>query len=75
MELWTFAFQHAVDKWNNTPKRTLEYNTPNEVFSGMNTKQSSKSTTFKDFHPFGCPVYVLNNSLVDGGHAPKWHPH
>eukprot|EP00957_Ditylum_brightwellii_P044128 3348432-Ditylum_brightwellii.AAC.1 len=75
MELWTFAFQHVVDQWNNTPKRNLEYKTPNEVFSGISARQSGKSTIFKDLQPFGCPVYVLDKCLADGGHAPKWHPH
>eukprot|EP00957_Ditylum_brightwellii_P057948 4393574-Ditylum_brightwellii.AAC.1 len=75
MELWTFAFQYVVDQWNKTPKRNLEYKTLNEVFSDLRTRQSRKSATVNNFHPFGCPVYVLEKPLVDGGHAPKWYPH
>ena len=34
MELWTFAVQHVVTKWNNTPRLDLDYRTPGEIFNG-----------------------------------------
>ena len=74
MELWTFAFQHAVDQWNSSPKRELQYRTPDEVFSGLTSRQNSKNTTFQTFHPFGCPVYDLDKSLADGASIPKYKP-
>eukprot|EP00957_Ditylum_brightwellii_P007003 530236-Ditylum_brightwellii.AAC.1 len=74
MELWTFTFQHVIDQWNSSPKKDLQYRTPNEVFSELTTRQHSKNITFKDFHPSGCPVYVLDKSSADGASAPKWNP-
>ena len=29
MELWTYAFRHVVTQWNNTPRKYLQYKTPN----------------------------------------------
>ena len=29
---------------------------------------------FKHLHPFGCPVYVLDNNLQSGKSLPKWKP-
>eukprot|EP00957_Ditylum_brightwellii_P133214 10156992-Ditylum_brightwellii.AAC.1 len=60
----------------------MEFNTqkgvklpyPDEVFTGMTKRTKSKSDTFRIFHPFGCPVYVLDKRLADGSSAPKWNP-
>eukprot|EP00957_Ditylum_brightwellii_P162772 12395286-Ditylum_brightwellii.AAC.1 len=30
-----FVFRHAVDNWNSTPTKALEYRTLDEVFSGL----------------------------------------
>ena len=30
MELWTYEFRHIVTQWNNTPRKDLEYKTPDE---------------------------------------------
>eukprot|EP00957_Ditylum_brightwellii_P187756 14296323-Ditylum_brightwellii.AAC.1 len=66
---------NAIDQWNATPKRSLQYRTPNEVLLGLSKRQTNKHTTFKDFHPFDCPVYVLDISLADDAHVCKWKPH
>jgi hypothetical protein len=28
----------------------------------------------KNFHPFGCPVYILDSRLASGNSIPKWQP-
>ena len=30
MEMWTYAFRHIVTQWINTPRRDLEYKTPDK---------------------------------------------
>ena len=72
MELWTFAMRHVVTQWNATPRKDLKWLTPDEVFNGMGKRLKKNSTQFKHFHPFGCPVYVLDKSLQDGKKQPKW---
>ena len=37
MELWTFAVRYAVDQLNDTPRKDLEFHTPNEIFSNVST--------------------------------------
>ena len=73
MELWTFAFRYVVNQWNNTPRFDLEYRTPDEKFNGLKRQVDSKNH-FKTFHPFGCPIYVLNENLQDSKGQPKWLP-
>ena len=34
----------------------------------------NKESHFKNFHPFGCPVYVLNEDLQGNIKQPKWKP-
>jgi len=67
-DLWPFALKLAVDIHNSTP--TISGLSPDEIFSG----QKSTASKFKDFHPFGCPVFVLEASLQDGHRIPKWKP-
>ena len=64
MELWTFAFRHVVSQWNNTPKKSINYLTPDEKFNNLK-RQTSKQLHFKNFHPFGFTVYILNDKLQD----------
>ena len=73
IELWTFAFRHIVTKWNNTPRPDLEYKTPDEVFSGVK-RVNNEENHFADFHPFGIPVYVLDDRLQAKKKIPKWEP-
>ena len=74
MELWTFAFRHIVTKLNNTPRPDLEYKTPDEVFSGVKRVKKNEENHFADFHPFGIPVYVLDDRLEAKKKIPKWEP-
>ena len=73
MELWTFAIRHVVTQWNHTPRKDLQYRTPEEVFNNV-PPRANKKQHFKDFHPFGCPVYVLEENLQDGKKEPRWNP-
>ena len=70
MELWTFALRHVVNQWNNTPRFDLVYKTPDERLNVLKCQIDAKDY-FKTFHPFGCPVYVLNNKLQDNKSQPK----
>jgi len=67
-ELWPFALKLAVDIHNSTPG--VSGLSPDEIFSG----HKSTKPCFPDYHPFGCPVFVLEASLQDGHCIPKWKP-
>jgi hypothetical protein len=67
-DLWPFDLKLAVDIHNSTP--TLIDLSPDEIFGG----QKSTKNNFRDLHPFGCPVFVLEASLQDGHRIPKWKP-
>jgi hypothetical protein len=58
----------AVDVHNATPGPSGL--SPDEIFSG----HKSSRNRLKDFHPFGCPVFVLEASLQNGHKVPKWKP-
>ena len=73
MELWTYALNHVVTQWNNTPRGDLNYRTPEEVFC-KTSELTSVKTKFKHFHPFGCPAYVLHKDIIEGKKRPKWKP-
>ena len=57
---------YDVDVWNHTPTQTNEC--PLSRFSQHATP------SLNHFHPFGCPVYILNRSLADGNSIPRWQP-
>ena len=78
--LWPMALKHYVNLRNNIPSTYIagakigrkqmsdEYiNSPTSKFSGIETK-----INFKHFHPFGCPVYVLENKLQASQSHNKW---
>ena len=67
-ELWPFALKLAVDVHNATPGDSGL--SPMEIFTG----QKSSQCRLRDFHPFGCPVFVLEASLQNGHKIPKWKP-
>ena len=62
LDLWPYAFEHAVFLWNNLPGHTSGV-APLELFTGV---------TFDSFahlhrsHVWGCPIYVLDPKLQDG---------
>ena len=64
--LWPYALRHANNVHNSTV--TLKGQpAPIELFS-----QSRVQPKIKHFHPFACPVYVLDNNLQSGKALPKW---
>jgi hypothetical protein len=65
--LWPFALCLSVDIHNATPNAVGL--TPEELFS--NSKSHPRLHTF---HPFGCPIYVLEPALRQGHKIPKWKP-
>jgi hypothetical protein len=67
-DLWPFALKMAVDVHNATPG--ISGLSPDKIFSGHKTSRCR----LKDFHPFGCPVFVLEASLQNGHKIPKWKP-
>jgi hypothetical protein len=67
-QLWPFALQLAVDLHNHTPGSSGL--SPLEIISGV----KSLSPTIRDFHPFGCPIFVLHPSLQQGHKIPRWKP-
>ena len=76
MELWTYALRCVVTQWNNTPRKDLQYKTPDEKFNRIKRQKLivNVRSHFKHFHPFGCPVYILDNNLQSGKSLPKWKP-
>ena len=71
-ELWTFALNHCVQQWNKTPRPELNNLTPDEVFTGITERENHVLDIDNNFHPFGCPVYVLKSKLQDNKTIPKW---
>ncbi len=67
-QLWPFALQLAMDLHNHTPGSSGL--SPLEIISGV----KSLSPTIRDFHPFGCPIFVLHPSLQQGHKIPRWKP-
>ena len=64
--LWPYALRYANDIHNSTT--TIKGQpAPIELFS-----QSGVQPKIKHFHPFACPVYVLDNNLQTGKTLPKW---
>jgi hypothetical protein len=67
VDLWPFALKLAVDLHNSTPGHTGL--SPAEIFTGVKDR-----SRLKDFHTFGCPVFVLEARLQAGHKIPKWEP-
>jgi hypothetical protein len=59
--LWPQALKHAVNIRNAIP-RELNGSSPLSKFSGTDIQPN-----MKHFHPFGCPVYVLESALQSAG--------
>jgi hypothetical protein len=66
-QLWPYALRLAVHLHNNTPGSSGL--TPEEIFTGTKHK-----LRFSDFHPLGCPIFVLDPSLQQGHKTPRWKP-
>ena len=69
--LWPFALMAAADRMNNL-HIDLKGLTPEMKFS----QAIASSVKLKNYHTFGCPVYILDSRLQDAGGAgpPKWDP-
>ena len=68
-DLWPLALSHAVHLHNETPNLNARL-APHEVWS----RSKSSFSSLINSHPWGCPVYVLQPRLQDGGKIPKWDP-
>ena len=67
--LWPFAWKDFERKYNHLK---LDENglAPINKFASTNV-----APDLKTYHPFGCPVFVLNSRLQSsGGSIPKWDP-
>ena len=73
-DLWTFAVNYSVHQWNHTPRPDLGFMTPTEKFQGIDFDcRSAKTKHFSaSLHPFGCPVFVLDEQLQKGQTIPKF---
>jgi len=68
--LWPFAVKCAEDRLNNL---TLNDNgiTPEMSFS----QSQAMNTRLENYHPFGCPCYVLDSRIQSNPKGlPKWEP-
>ena len=66
--LWPYAIRMANDVLNSTPDLQRK-TSPKSLFSGITTIHDMRP---KDWHPFGAPVYALDNRLQSGSKIPKW---
>ena len=64
--LWPQAIKHVVNVCNALP-RPGKTESPLSKFAG-----TSVQPNLKHFHPFGCPVYVLQAPLQTRNPFPKW---
>ena len=58
--LWLYAMRHANDIANMTLRKGKELS-PLEKFLGVQV-----TPKLRHFHAFGCPTYVLDNTLQSG---------
>lgn len=67
--LWPYAIRMANHVYNHTPSlQDKAFRSPQQIFS-----KSTIAANAKHFHPFGCPVFVLDNALQHGGPFHKWN--
>jgi hypothetical protein len=66
--LWPYALRNAMLLYNSLP--VLEEGTSRlELFSSIHV-----GCNMKHVHTFGCPVFVLQNTLTLGSQLPRWSP-
>ena len=66
--LWALAMDYAIWCYNKIPPGG-HGPTPEELWSSIKSPRSGLPRA----HVFGCPVYVLDPALQDGGKIPKWN--
>lgn len=69
IKYWPQAVDYAIWVFNRLPSRNSG-TSPLEIWS----QTRSLSNELRRGHVFGCPVYVLDPVLQDGGKIPKWNP-
>ena len=67
VSLWPYALRMAVDVMNATPRNDKIAFSPIERFSGIKIRPQ-----LKNFHCFGCPIYVLSAPLQTQQAQSKW---
>jgi hypothetical protein len=68
LSLWPYALRNATLLFNTMP--VLEGGTSRlEQFSSIQV-----GANMKHVHTFGCPVFMLHNTLAAGKKIPKWSP-
>jgi hypothetical protein len=67
--LWPFVHKYACNIRHQV--RLTDRKMPEEILSGS---PSSFTTELSQYHPFGCPAYVLDARLRDGSKIPRWEP-
>lgn len=69
--LWPYALRYVNECFNIAPplKATQGSKSPLEIFADVEV-----TPNLKDYHPFGCPVYCLNDKLQAGKSINKWLP-
>jgi len=67
VNLWPYAMRQANDMIRNATPNKKQTISPTEKFSGV-----AASTKLDEYHPFGCPVYVLDSKMQNGQKLPKW---
>ena len=65
-DLWPFAVRYAIDTWNDTPHKDLNWKTSNSIFAGVKLSFTSINNNLKTYYNFVFPVYVLHENLQDG---------
>ena len=65
--LWPYALRCVNEVLILVPKR-MDGKSAWQIFTG-----TAINTDKKLFHPFGCPVYILDNKLQAGMKIHKWH--
>ena len=64
--LWPYALRNASDMHNIVPIASTG-KTPAATFAASNVRPN-----MHHYQTFGCPAYVLDNTLQSGGSTPKW---
>ena len=67
-KLWPMAAKHAQHILNHLP------NENNICPLDLVLKTTVPRSVLRNLHVWGCPVYVLDPKLQDGGHIPKFEP-
>jgi len=69
VELWPLALLHAVDLLNKIPRTETGWSAY-KLF----TRKTYPYSKLREFHVWGCPVYVLDSHLANNKKLPRWQP-